>query len=80
MSIVIFADDGPDAYAKCIELGLNFNDVIWVREVEMLDDATPKMHIDEADVHYTASFRGREASFQRAKNRFGDHHLPKRDK
>lgn len=80
MSVLIFAEDGPDAFRQCQELGLNFDDVIWVRDVEMLADEPARMHIDPDNVHYSERFRRRDEAFERAKGRFGDRNIRKRDK
>lgn len=79
MSILIFAETPLDALAKCIELGVEFKDVIWVREYDMLGDM-PAEKITGRDVHYTEKFRvDKPEAFEKAKAVLGDKFKPKRD-
>ena len=50
--ILVFATSAPDALGKCIELGVEFHEVVWVMNYQLLGGIDYSDH----EVYYTDTF------------------------
>lgn len=64
---IIFAVNRQDAKDMCNELGLAFEEVIWVLNAQLLSG----MDVEGAQVHYTLTFQDMPA-YAEAHKMFGD--------